>query len=107
MQKAYELEVYGPLIISTAIRNANDEEFQQYLGILLATYRREPRFAVVIDPSAVPNLPPQQRSMLSAWHSANDALLRRSCLGMAYQFTSPVSRFVLSSLLLQSELPYP
>jgi hypothetical protein len=107
MQKAYELEVYGPLIIVTMVRDATDEEFREYLDHLLATYEREPHYVSVVDPSPSPYLPTAQRHMMGTWLSAHNELLRRRCLGTAFIFTSPVSRFVLSSILLLRAPPYP
>jgi hypothetical protein len=106
-QKAYEIAVYGPLFIVTWQRTATDAEYQAYLEHLLTTCRRAAHFAIVLDAVLAPNLPPSQRAMLNAWHGVHDKLLRHNCLGTAYVFASPVSRFVLSSLLLQGEPPHP
>lgn len=100
MAAAYDVEDYGALVIITVLRITSDDEYQFFLDDLSAAYRRVPRLAFVIDPSSAPNLPTSQRTMLGQWLSANDAMVRRQCLGLAFVFTSAVSRFVLSSIFL-------
>ena len=104
----FSLEDYGALVVGSFLRTHTHDEFEEsYLGRLARIYDSGRRFALVLDATKMPNLPSQQTKRQALWMRERVTQIHRQCLGLAFVFSSPISRFVLSSLFLFQRLPCP
>jgi hypothetical protein len=104
----YTIAAHPALFIARFERPGADMEFRTYLARLLRHYHESPtQFVVLIDSSVMPALTGSQIQMQGLWMKQHEALIRRRCLGVAFVFKSPLSRFVLSSILLFSPMQAP
>ncbi len=102
------LEDYGALVIGSFLRTHTPDEFEKdYLGRLARIYDSGRRFTITLDATKMPALSRQQTKRQALWMRERATQIHRQCLGIAFVFSSPVSRFALSSLFLFQRLPCP
>jgi hypothetical protein len=102
------LEDYGPLLVGSFLRTHTHDEFEEcYLGQLAHIYDSGRRFTLILDATKMPALTSQQTKRQALWMRERVTQIQRQCLGLAFVFSSPVSRFVLTSLFLFQRLPCP
>jgi hypothetical protein len=85
----------------------SDRECDNHLRRLSNLLERREPWVTIIDASRAGITPNAHRRKQAEWVSANDASLRSYSLGVAFVFTSPVFRFVLSTIVLIQPLPMP
>jgi len=100
-------EDYGQLVIGTYTPPLTEAAYERYLQEFGALYQRRQRFLIIFDATRTPDIPAPLRRRQAEWNKENDALLRRYLIGVAFVFSSPASRFVLSSMFLLKPLPVP
>lgn len=105
--RACHFEDFGPLAVGSFTHLPSDAEFEIYLADLEAVYLRRQRFALVLDCINAPDLSAPQRRRHAQWMKERDALIRSYLIGIAFVFSSPATRFVLSSVFLVKPLPAP
>jgi hypothetical protein len=104
----FSLEDYGPLLVGSFLRKHTHDEFEEhYLGRMARLYDSGRRFTLVLDATRMPALTSQQTNRQALWMRERATQIHRQCLGLAFVFSSPVSRFVLTSLFLFQRLPCP
>lgn len=105
---AFSLEDYGPLLVGSFLRTHTHDEFEEgYLGQMARIYDSGRRFSLVLDATKMPALTRPQTKRQALWMRERATQIHRQCLGLAFVFSSPVSRFVLTSLFLFQRLPCP
>jgi len=95
------------------LRQAGADEASDIASMLSGLTRRlsRGRCAVVFDTLGTDYPPLMQAQefarMEGEWLLANQALVRRNVVGVAFLLTNPAVRFILSSVLLVASLPVP
>ena len=100
-------EDYGPFAVISMMRTPTADEWEEYLGTLDARLAAQTRFVVIFDTTRHPGLPQALRARQGAWLKQNEQAIARHCMGTAFAFSSPLSRFVLSSIFLVRPLAAP
>jgi hypothetical protein len=104
----FSLEDYGALVVGSFLRTHTHDEFEEsYLSQIARIYDSGRRFTMVLDATKMPALSSQQTKRQALWMRERVTQIETQCLGLAFVFSSPVSRFVLSSLFLFQRLPCP
>lgn len=95
-----------PVVVVTIEGPPTDEEHARYLDELrdLAARGRHVCIVNAIDGGALSG---PQRKRQADWLDRNRAMLDANCAGNAFVFASAVQRFMLSGVLLLTQLPYP
>lgn len=95
-----------PVLVVTIEGPPTDEEHARYLEELreLAARGRHVCIVNAIDGGALTGL---QRRRQAEWLDRNRAMLDANCAGNAFVFASAIQRFMLSGVLLVTQMPYP
>ena len=105
--RCFRYQDIGHLVLGTFTSPLTDAAFEAFLGDLDVIYQRRKRFVFVLDASRMPDVSVPQRRRQAQWMKENEALFRRYLIGVAFVFSSPALRFVLSSIFLMRPLPVP
>ncbi|HEU4408842.1 MAG TPA: hypothetical protein VFS43_26510 [Polyangiaceae bacterium] len=104
---AFEYEDLEALFIVTSLRRPSGAEFGAHVRAMTARHQRPGRFAMVMDVAKAPPPTPQHRRVQDRWLAEHHVLIANKCFGVAFIFSSPAARFVLSTMLLLRPLPCP
>jgi hypothetical protein len=100
-------EMRYPIVVVTFVGLATDVEFDNYLRGLDEIFARRQKVVTIVDATLAEITPAGQRQKQAAWLKTNVDVLRRYSLGTALVFTSPIFRFVLSTMFVVQPLPTP
>ena len=83
-----------------------DDAFRAYLAEYGAILAKGERYGIVFDATQAGRPTAVQRRMQSEWIQANDALLRKLCVGGAFAISSALVRGAMQAILWVSPLPF-
>lgn len=96
-----------PLLVMRLTGEPSTLAFEDYLARSTQYLQRQERHVCVFDVSALQLLSSEQRQQQVAWLKANEALMRRTLLGVTYVVTSPVVRLTLGVIFHFKPPPVP
>jgi hypothetical protein len=98
-------DTHWPIVVVTTIGVCSDQEFESYLSWMTKSLQRKTRVVTIIDLSQAGRTPKHQRQHQTSWMQAHKEALSLYSAGTAFVFTSPVFRFILSSIFLVQSPP--
>lgn len=96
-----------PVVLLTARGSSDDAMFQAFLERLGELHRHGAPFAIVWDARAAGRSDPAHVAAQGRWLRENRDVVRARLAGIAFVFTSPIHRFVMSGVFLVQRLPTP
>lgn len=96
-----------PIMVVTMEGTLTDQEFDQYLLDMAATFSKGERVGVIIDARKSLATPSNQRTAQANWMRQHEATLKTRTAGMAFVMTSRLIEGIFRAVLWMQPLPCP
>jgi hypothetical protein len=96
-----------PIVLLTSRGSSDDATFAEFLERLGELHRQPAPFSIVWDARAAGRSDPAHVAAQGRWLRENRDVVRARLAGIAFVFSSPIHRFVMSGVFLVQRLPTP
>lgn len=98
---------HWPIVLHISEGAPTDAEFDAYVAEATAILSRAEPHVVIMDTTGLTHVSAYGRATKKEWLARHGELLRRHCLGTAMILSSPVLRFISSTIMLIRPFPTP